>query len=68
MALRLVMLLQNIVDQILIERWKERQPIVQANHDCDCCYAPYCRGEGYCREPAKAFQSLRPVRILMTRA
>ena len=63
MALRLIMPLQNIIDQILMEWWKERQSIVQANHNCDCCYAPYRRGEGYCGEPIKAFQTLRPVHI-----
>ena len=63
MALRPIMPLRNIVDQILMERWKERQPIMRANHDCDCCYALYRRGEGYCRQPAKAFQTRRPVHI-----
>jgi hypothetical protein len=63
MALRPVMPLQNIVDQILMERWKERQSIVRANRDCDCCVAPYQRGEGYCGEPAKAFRTRRPARI-----
>jgi hypothetical protein len=63
MALRPVMPLRNIVDQILMERWKERQPIVRANRDCDCCVAPYRRGEGYCGELAKAFQTQRPLRI-----
>jgi hypothetical protein len=37
MALRPVMPLRTIVDQILMERWKERQPIKRENHDCDCC-------------------------------
>ena len=36
---------------------------MRANHDCDHYYAPYHRGEGYCREPAKAFQTRRLVRI-----
>jgi hypothetical protein len=63
MALRPVMPLRNIVDQILMEWWKERQPIVRANRDCDCYIAPYRRGEGYCGEPAKAFRTRRPVRI-----
>ena len=63
MALRPVMLLRNIIDQILMERWKERQPIMRANHDCDCYYALYHRRERYCGEPAKAFQTLRPVCI-----
>jgi hypothetical protein len=63
MALRLVMPLRNIVDQILMERWKERQSIVRANRDCNCCVAPYRRGEGYCGEPAKAFRTRRPVCI-----
>jgi hypothetical protein len=63
MALRLVMPLRNIVDQILMERWRERQPIVRANRDCDCCVAPYRRGEGYCGEPAKVFRTRRPLHI-----
>jgi hypothetical protein len=63
MALRPVMPLRNIVDQILMEWWKERQPIVRANWECDCCVAPYRRGEGYCGEPAKAFRTRRPLRI-----
>jgi hypothetical protein len=41
MALRPVMPLRNIVDQILMERWKERQLIVQANWDCDYCIELY---------------------------
>jgi hypothetical protein len=41
MALRPVMPLQNIIEQILMERWKERQPIVRANQECDCCVVPY---------------------------
>jgi hypothetical protein len=41
MALRLVMPLRTIVNQILIERWRARQPIVQASRDCDCIVAPY---------------------------
>jgi hypothetical protein len=63
MALRPVMSLRNIVDQILMKRWKERQPIVRENWDCDCCVAPYRRREGYCGEPTKAFRTRRPVRI-----
>jgi hypothetical protein len=63
MALRPVMPLRTIVDQILMERWKERQPIVRENHDCDCCRDPYRRGEGACGEPTKAFKSRRPLRI-----
>jgi hypothetical protein len=63
MALRPVMPLRNIVDQILMEWWRERQPIVRENRDCDCCVAPCRRGEGYCGEPAKAFRTRRPVRI-----
>ena len=55
--------LQNIVDQILMEWWKKRQPIVRKNHDCDCCYASYRRGEGYCGEPIKAFRTQRPIHI-----
>jgi hypothetical protein len=53
MALRPVMPLRTIVEQILMERWRERQPIVRANQDCDCCVASYRRGEGYCGEPTK---------------
>jgi hypothetical protein len=63
MALRSVMPLRTIVDQILMERWKERQPIKRENHDCDCCRDPYQRGEGACGEPTKAFKSHRPLRI-----
>jgi hypothetical protein len=33
MVLRPMMLLRTIVDQILMEHWKERQPIVRENHD-----------------------------------
>jgi hypothetical protein len=57
MALRPVMPLRTIVDQILMERWKARQPIVRANRDCDCVVTPYRRGKGYYEEPAKAFRS-----------
>jgi hypothetical protein len=67
MALRPVMPLRNIIDQILMERWKERQSIVRANWDCDYCVAPYRRGKGYCGEPAKAFRTRRPVRIYYDR-
>ena len=63
MALRLVMPLRIIVDQILMERWKEQQPIIHENHNCDCCRDPYRRGEGSCGEPTKAFKSHRPLRI-----
>jgi hypothetical protein len=63
MALRPVMLLRTIVDQILMEHWKERQPIVRENHDCDYCKDPYRRGEGACGEPTKTFKSRRPLRI-----
>jgi hypothetical protein len=63
MELRPIMPLRNIVDQILIERWNARQPIVRANQNCDCCLAPYRRGYGYCGEPAKTFRARRPVRI-----
>jgi hypothetical protein len=63
MALRPVMPLRTIVDQILMERWKERQPIKRENHDCDCCRDPYRRGEGACGEPTKVFKSRRPLRI-----
>jgi hypothetical protein len=55
--------LRTIVDQILMERWKERQPIKRENHDCDCCRDPYRRGEGACGEPTKVFKSRRPLRI-----
>jgi hypothetical protein len=63
MVLQPVMPLRTIVDQILMERWRARQPIVRANRDCDCVVAPYRRGKGYCGEPAKAFRSRRPLRI-----
>jgi hypothetical protein len=63
MALRSVMPLRTIVDQILMEHWKERQPFVCENHDCDCCRDPYRREEGACGEPTKAFKSCRPLRI-----
>jgi hypothetical protein len=63
MALRPVMPLRTIVDQILMELWKERQPIVRENHDCDCCRDPYRRGEGACGELTKAFKSRRPLCI-----
>jgi hypothetical protein len=46
-----------------MERWKERQPIVRENHDCDCCRDPYQREEGACGEPTKAFKSRRPLCI-----
>jgi hypothetical protein len=62
-ALQPVMLLRTIVDQILKERWRAWQPIVRASRDCDCVVAPYWRGEGYCGEPTKAFQSQKPLRI-----
>jgi hypothetical protein len=63
MALRPVIPLRTIVDQILMECWKERQPIKRENHDCDYCRDPYRRGEGACGEPTKAFKSRRPLRI-----
>ena len=63
MALRPVMPLRTIVDQILMERRKARQPIVQATWACDCIVASYWWDEGYCGEPAKAFQSRRLLRI-----
>ena len=63
MALRAVLPLQIIVDQILMERWKERQPIVRQNHNCDYCKDPYRRGEGSYGEPTKAFKSRRPLCI-----
>jgi hypothetical protein len=50
-----------------MERWKERQPIVCENHDCDCCRDPYRRGEEVCGEPTKAFKSHRPLRIYYDR-
>jgi hypothetical protein len=67
MAVRPVMLLRTIVDQILIKRWRVRQPIVRASQECDCAVASYGRGEGYCGEPAKAFRSRWPVRIYYDR-
>ena len=36
---------------------------MRANHDCNCYYALYRRGEGYCGEPTKAFQTRRPICI-----
>jgi hypothetical protein len=63
MTLRLVMPLRTIVDQILMERWKARQPIVHASQDCDCCVALYQRGEGYCGKSMRAFRSQKPLRI-----
>jgi hypothetical protein len=63
MALRPVMPLRTIVDQIHMERWKERQPIVHENDDCDYCRDPYRRREGACGEPTKAFKSHRPLCI-----
>jgi hypothetical protein len=63
MALRPIMVLRTIIDQILMERWRARQPIVRVNQDCNCVVAPYQRGEGYSGEPTKAFQSQRPLRI-----
>jgi hypothetical protein len=67
MALRPVMPLRTIVDQILMERWTQRQPIVRENHDCDCCRDPYRRDEGACGESTKAFKSRRPLRIYYDR-
>jgi hypothetical protein len=46
-----------------MERWREKQPIVQANQECDCCVIPYQRGEGYCGKLAKAFRTRRPLHI-----
>jgi hypothetical protein len=63
MALRPVMPLRTIVDKILMERWKEQQPIVHENHDCDYCRDLYRRGEGACGEPTKTFKSRRPLCI-----
>jgi hypothetical protein len=63
MALRPVMPLRTIVNQILMERWKERQPIVRENRDYDCCRDPYRRGEGACGEPTKTFKLHRPLCI-----
>ena len=67
MALRPVMPLRTIVDQIFMERWKEWQPIVHENHNCDCCRDSYQRGEGSCGEPTKEFKSCRPLRIYYNR-
>ena len=63
MVLRSVMPLKTTVDQILMERWRVRQPIVQANQDCNCILAPYRRNKGCCGESAKVFRTRRPVRI-----
>ena len=63
MALQVIMLLRTIVDQILMERWRARQPIVRANRDCNCVVALYQRGDGYSGEPTKAFRSRRPLQI-----
>jgi hypothetical protein len=63
MALRPVMPLRTTVDQILMERWKERQPNVHEDRDCDCCRDPYRRREGACGESTKAFKSRRPLHI-----
>ena len=46
-----------------MERWKEQQPIMCKNHDCDCCRDLYRRGEGTCGEPTKIFKSCRPLCI-----
>jgi hypothetical protein len=46
-----------------MEWWRERHPIVRANQEYDYRVAPYQRGEGYCGEPTKAFQSQRPLCI-----
>ena len=62
MTLRPVMPLRNIIDQILMEQWKERQSIVRANHDYNCYVVPYRRGE-----PAKAFRTRRHVCIYYDR-
>ena len=61
MALRPIILLRTIVDQILMERCREKQSIIQANWDCDYYVSPYRRRERYCREPTKAFQTRRPL-------
>ena len=63
MALRPMMPPRTIQDQILMECWKERQPIVCENHNCDYCRDLDQRGEGSCGEPIKAFKSCRPLRI-----
>ena len=63
MTLRPVMLLRTIVDQISKEHWKERQPIVHENHDCNYCRDLYQRREGACGEPTKAFKLRRPLHI-----
>ena len=66
MVLRLVMPLRT-VDEILIECWKERQPIVYENHNCNYCKDPYQRGVGACGEPTKAFKLHRPLCIYYDR-
>ena len=63
MALRPLMPLRTIVDQILMECWKERQSIIYENHNCNCCRDPYRKREGACGEPTKAFKLLRPLHI-----
>ena len=63
MALRPVMPLRTVVDQILIECWKKRQPIVSENHNCDYYKDLYRREEGACGESTTAFKSRRPLRI-----
>ena len=63
MALRLVLPLKTIVDHILIECWKERQPIVHENHNSNYCRDPYRKREGSCNKPTKIFKSCRPLCI-----
>ena len=46
-----------------MECWREWQPIVRENHDCDCCKDLYRRREGACGESTKAFKSRRPLHI-----
>ena len=64
MALRPVMPLKTIVDQILIER----QPILYENPNCNYCRDPYQRGEGSCGESAKAFNHVDHFAFTTTRA
>jgi hypothetical protein len=63
MTLRPVMPLRTIVDQILMDWWRARQPIVRTSQDCDCVVVLYRRDEGYCGEPTKAFWTRRSLRI-----
>ena len=67
MALRPMMLLRTVVDQILMEHWKERHLLCVKIMICDCCRDPYRREEGACGEPTKSFKSCRPLRIYYNR-